>query len=297
MPPPLVVAISGSHGLIGSALAARLASDGHEVRRLPRGAFEPDALEGLDAVVHLGGAGIADKRWTKARRRLIQESRVQGTQNLVAALARLSRKPSVLVSASAIGYYGSRGEERIDEGAASGSGFLAEVCRAWEAAAEGAERAGVRTVMARIGIVLTPRGGALAKMLLPFRLGLGGPIGSGQQGFSWVAHDDGVGALLHAIRTSTLRGPVNVVAPEPVSQREFARALGRALGRPAVLPLPAVAVRTLFGQLGEEALLSGAFVLPRRLSESGFRFSFPSLPGALEHLVHGGREIVGDVAR
>jgi uncharacterized protein (TIGR01777 family) len=279
------VAISGSHGLIGSALKASLDAGGHEVRRLPRGAFDPGLLEGLDAVVNLGGAGIAEKRWTKARRRLIRESRVEGTARLVGALARVSRRPSVLVSASAIGYYGARGPERIDEGAASGSGFLAEVCRAWETAAEGAARAGIRTVLARTGIVLTPRGGALAKMLPPFRAGLGGPVGSGAQGFSWVALDDVVRALHHAIDTSTLSGPVNVVAPEPVPQREFARALGRALSRPAVLPLPAFAVRALFGRLGEEALLGGSFVVPRRLTESGFHFFHPSLGGALAHLL------------
>ena len=279
------VAITGSHGLIGSALAARLAAAGHEVRRLARGAFEPEVLEGLDAVVHLGGAGIADKRWTEARRRLIRESRVDGTRRLVAALTRLSRKPAVLVSASAIGYYGARGEERIDESAGPGEGFLADVCRGWEAAAEDASRAGVRTVIARIGIVLTPRGGALAKMLPPFRLGLGGPIGTGAQGFSWVALDDVVSAILHAVRTGSLSGPVNVVAPAPVPQREFARALGRALGRPAVLPLPAFVVRTVFGRLGEEALLAGSFVVPKRLAASGFQFSHPSLGPALEHLL------------
>jgi uncharacterized protein (TIGR01777 family) len=283
--PRLAVAISGSHGLIGSAVASRLASEGHEVRRLPRGVFEPGALEGLDGVVHLGGAGIADKRWTEARRRVIRDSRVEGTERLVAALTRLSRKPSVLVSASAIGDYGARGEERIDESAGPGEGFLADVCRAWEAAAEGASRAGIRTVLARIGIVLTPRGGALAKMLTPFRLGAGGPIGSGTQGFSWVALDDVVRAIVHAMQTSTLSGPVNVVAPGPVSQREFARALGHALGRPAILPLPAFVVRAVLGRLGEEALLAGSFVVPKRLSESGFQFSHPSLDRALEHLL------------
>ena len=279
------VAISGSHGLVGSALAASLTGAGDEVRRLPRGVFEPGLLEGVDAVVHLAGAGIADKRWTEARRRLIRDSRVEGTGRLVQALLTLSSRPAVLVSASAIGYYGARGAERIDESAPAGSGFLAEVCRAWEAAAEGAARAGIRTVTSRTGIVLSPRGGALKKMLPAFRLGLGGPIGSGEQGFSWVVLDDVVRAFEHAIRTPALSGPINVVAPEPTRQRDFAWALGRALRRPAVVPLPSIVVRTLFGQLGEEALLSGVFVEPRALTESAFRFSYPSLDPALEHLL------------
>lgn len=249
------------------------------------GRIDRDRLEGLDAVVNLAGAGIATSRWTAARKALIASSRVRGTALLAETLASLAAKSRVLVSASAVGYYGDRGEERLDESHSAGTGFLAATARAWEDAAAPAERAGVRVVTIRTGIVLSRRGGALAKMLVPFRLGLGGPIGSGRQGFSWIALDDVVGAIVHAIGTDGVRGPVNVVTPEPVSQRAFAAALGAALHRPAVVPLPAFAVRALFGQMGEEALLAGAFVLPRALRASGFVWRWPDLPAVLAHLL------------
>jgi hypothetical protein len=242
----------------------------------------------VDAVVSLGGAGIADGRWTEARKRAIRESRLAVTRGLVESMGRQARKPSVFLSASAIGYYGNRGPERVDEGSPSGDGFLAEVCREWESAAMSAAHAGTRTVLLRFGVVLSARGGALAKMLPPFRWGLGGPVGRGRQGLSWVALDDVARAIGHLMRSEDVAGPVNVVAPDPVPQRAFAQALGRAVSRPAVLPLPALAVRALFGRMGEEVLLSGCFAVPARLEASGFRFAYPRLDAALSHALRDG---------
>jgi uncharacterized protein (TIGR01777 family) len=290
------VAVSGASGLIGTALTAALSERGHDVLRLvrrpasgpaeiawdpPGGHVEADKLEGLDAVVHLAGTSIAATRWTDARKGEIRRSRVSGTRTLAEALAATRVKPKAFLSASACGYYGDRGTERVDETSPPGMGFLADVCRAWEAAARPASDAGIRTVALRFGVVLSSHGGALAKMRLPFSLGLGGPIGSGLQGFSWIGRDDVVGAILHLMTNTSVSGPVNVVSPDPVTQREFARALGRALGRPAVIPLPAFAVKIVFGQMGEEALLSGAFVSPAVLSRSGFTWKAPRLDDAL----------------
>ena len=290
------VAVSGASGLIGTALTAALSEQGHDVLRLvrrpasgpaeiawdpPRGQVEADKLEGLDAVVHLAGTSIAASRWTAARKAEIRASRVAGTRTLAEALAGTRVKPKAFLSASACGYYGDRGTERVDETSAPGLGFLADVCRAWEGAALPAAEAGIRTVALRFGVVLSSRGGALAKMRWPFLLGLGGPVGSGRQGFSWIGLDDVVGAILHVVTTNSVSGPVNVVSPDPVPQRDFARALGRALGRPAVIPLPAFAVKLLFGQMGEEALLSGAFVSPAVLERSGFAWRLPALDDAL----------------
>lgn len=298
---PLKVAVSGASGLIGRQLCAFLSTGGAEVRRLSRrwpaespddifwdparGAIAAERLEGLDAVVHLAGENLAEGRWTRERKQRIRDSRIDGTRLIAETLARLERPPAVLVSASAVGIYGARGELLVDEDDAPGAGFLAEVCRAWEAAAEPARRAGIRVVHPRFGVVLSPAGGALARMLTPFSLGLGGPIGGGRQGMSWVALDDALYACARAITDERLRGPVNVVAPQPVTQREFAATLGAVLGRPAVLPLPAPVVRLLFGELGERALLEGALVKPRRLEEVGFRFELPTLASALRHLL------------
>ncbi len=293
--PPLRVAVTGASGLVGTALCAFLTTGGHEVRRLVRGParrpgeiswdpasgrIEREKLEGQDAVVHLAGENIAGGRWTALRKAAIRDSRTAGTRLVAETIASLASKPKVFLSASAVGTYGSHGDEPVDERVPPGAGFLAEVGRAWEGAAAPAERAGIRTVLLRLGIILSPRGGALAKMLLPFRLGAGGPIGGGRQGFSWIALDDVVYAVHHLIRHE-VSGPVNVVGPTPVPQREFARALGRALGRPAIAPLPGFAVRTIFGELGEQTLLSGAFVHPARLAASGFRWSYPGLDDAL----------------
>lgn len=284
--PRLRVAVSGASGLVGSALCAFLESGGHEVRRLTRRpgagtAFDLAPLDGVDAVVHLAGENIAAGRWTEARKARIVGSRVEGTGGLARAVAALPDAPRVFLSASAIGYYGDRTEPALDEGASRGTGFLAETTEAWERAADPARERGIRTAHLRFGVVMSPAGGALKKMLLPFLLGGGGPIGSGRQGFSWVGLDDVVGAIHFALMTDGVAGPVNVVAPNPVPQREFARVLGRVLRRPAFAPLPAFVVKALFGEMGEAALLGGAFVVPRALERAGFRFRFPDLESTL----------------
>lgn len=293
----LRVAVSGAGGLVGGALAAFLSTGGHDVRRIVRGTavrargdvawdtragrFDADALEGLDAVVHLAGAGIADGRWTARRKAEIRESRVVPTAQLAATLAGLRDRPRVLVCASAIGWYGDRpGPGQVHEGSPRGDGFLPETCEAWERATDAARDAGIRVVNIRIGIVLSARGGALAKLLTPFRMGLGGPVGSGAQGMSWIDLDDLLGAIRFAIGAD-LHGPVNAVAPAPCSNAEFGRALGRVLGRPASMPLPAAAVRAMFGEMGERLLLEGAFVAPAKLSAAGFRWSLPALEDAI----------------
>ena len=296
------VAVTGASGLVGSALVTGLTSAGHRVVRVVRGAgaasvagqrlarwdpasgaLEPSALAGADAVVHLAGESVAGGRWTEAKKRRIRSSRVDVTRRLAEALPRLERPPRLLVSASAVGYYGDRGSEILREDSAPGPGFLAEVCREWEAATDPAARAGIRVVRLRIGMVLSRRGGALGAMLTPFRLGAGGPVGSGVQWVSWIAIDDLVGAILHALATESLAGPVNAVAPEPVTNRELARTLGRVLRRPALLPLPAVAARLLFGQMADELLLASARVEPARLRATGFTFRHARLEDALRH--------------
>jgi len=296
------VAVTGASGLVGSALVTGLTSAGHRVVRVVRGAgaasvagqrlarwdpesgaLEPSELAGADAVVHLAGESVAGGRWTEAKKRRIRSTRVDVTRRLAEALPRLERPPRLLVSASAVGYYGDRGSEILREDSAPGPGFLAEVCREWEAATDPAARAGIRVVRLRIGMVLSRRGGALGAMLTPFRLGAGGPVGSGVQWVSWIAIDDLVGAILHALATESLAGPVNAVAPEPVTNRELARTLGRVLRRPALLPLPAVAARLLFGQMADELLLASARVEPARLRATGFTFRHARLEDALRH--------------
>ncbi len=296
---PLHVVVSGSSGLIGAALTAFLRSGGHRVtslvRRTPRpgaeeafwdpsrGEIDGAALEGVDAAVHLAGENIGGGRWTPARRRSIRDSRVAGTDLLARTLAGLSRPPSVLVAASAVGFYGNRGDDPVDEDAPAGEGFLADVCRAWEEACAPAAGAGIRVVNPRFGMVLSASGGALARMLPAFRLGLGGPLGRGEAAVSWITLDDAVGALLFLITRPGLAGPVNVVAPRAVPQRELARTLGLVLRRPARLPLPAAVIRTVFGAMGEELLLGGARVRPARLTREGFAFLLPDLEDALRH--------------
>jgi uncharacterized protein (TIGR01777 family) len=295
--PRLRVAITGSTGLIGRQLWAFLASGGHDVHRVVRGraargdiAWDPArgtidraALEGLDAVVHLAGENVG-RRWTEARKERILSSRVAGTRLLAEALAHLERPPKVFVSASATGFYGTTDRE-VDETAPSANDFLAQVCRGWESAAEPAQKAGIRVVHPRMGVVLSPAGGALERLLTPFSFGVGGPIGDGRQWMSWVAIDDVVGAFLTMLYDERLRGPVNLVAPSAVTNREFARTLGDVLRRPAVLPLPSEAVRAVFGEMGETMLLSGAKVRPRRLGEVGFEFRYGELAPALCHLL------------
>jgi uncharacterized protein (TIGR01777 family) len=295
----LTVAITGASGLVGRALTAFLTTGGHRVLRIGRraersddirwdvrsGTIDAERLEGCDAIVHLAGESIAG-RWTDAKRTAILESRVAGTDLIARTVAGLKRPPRVLVSASAIGIYGNQPSGEIDEssaplGAGNAAGFLAEVCRAWERAADPARAAGVRVVHPRIGMVLASEGGALAKLVTPFSLGAGGPVGGGEQGMSWIALDDLLGVLLAAICDERLVGAVNAVAPHPVSNRAFGSTLGRVLRRPAIAPLPAPAVRLLFGAMGEELLLAGAFVRSAALASIGFRFDWPDLEGAL----------------
>jgi uncharacterized protein (TIGR01777 family) len=293
-----LIAITGATGFIGSALVEQLLAAGYGVRRLVRterrrrpgdalwepaaGRLDPQTLDGAAAVVHLAGEPIA-QRWGAAAKRRIRESRVRGTELLAATIVSLARPPRVLVSGSAMGIYGDRGDEELDETSAPGNDFLAEVAGAWEAAAEPAARAGVRVVKLRTGLVLSPRGGALAKLLIPFRLGLGGRVGSGRQWVSWIGLDDAVRAIRHMIETASLSGPVNLAAPGAVTNAELSRTLARVLRRPAILPVPAFAMRLAFGEMGEATLLASQRMRPRRLLESGFRFRHPTLEAALRH--------------
>jgi uncharacterized protein (TIGR01777 family) len=294
------ILVTGASGLIGSALASSLSAAGHDVTRLVRSAPQPGekaarwdpqagsidahAFDGVEAVVHLAGENIA-ARWTSAQKVKIRDSRVQGTQVLSEQLATLADPPKVLVCASAIGYYGDRGAEVLSEDSAAGAGFLAEVCRAWEAAAEPARQKGMRVVHLRFGLVLSATGGALAKMLPPFRLGLGGVLGSGRQYISWIALADAVGAIEHAIVTDALQGPINAAAPQAVTNQEFTKTLGNVLGRPTIFPLPAFAARLMFGEMADALLLASTRVQPAKLLASGYRFRYPELEGALRHLL------------
>ncbi|MBK6880856.1 MAG: TIGR01777 family protein [Elusimicrobia bacterium] len=289
--------ISGSTGLIGEALTRAVQDQGHEVTRLSRGnavtaprvLWDPVTgqiplrlLEGFDAVIHLAGESIAAGRWTAARKKRIRDSRVYGTSNLVKALTTLERPPRIFLSASAIGFYGDRGNDVLSEDSVAGEGFLPSVCREWEAAADPLRSAGLRVAHARFGIVLSRRGGALPKMLLPFRLGLGGAMGNGRQWWSWVALPDAVEALLHILHNDSLSGPVNVTAPGAVTNRAFTDTLGRVLRRPTVMPLPGFVARLLMGEMASGLLLASARVEPRRLAQSGFQFRFPDLATALK---------------
>lgn len=299
---PWCVVVTGSSGLIGRQLCAFLTTGGHHVRRLVRrdpdrtageyrwnpeaGAIEPAAFEGADAVVHLAGAGIADERWTDERMRVIRESRVKGTTLIAETLASLGAPPRVFVSTSAVGIYGDRAAP-VDDGGPVGESWLAEVARDWEAAAEPARRAGIRVVHPRIGIVLTPKGGALGKMLTPFKFGLGGVVGSGEQMMSWIGIDDVIAAIHRSMADESFEGAFNATAPEPVSQREFAKVLGRVLGRPAVSPLPAVVARGVFGRMAGPLLLEGVAAIPSGLVSRDFRFEADGLETCLRLLLQG----------
>jgi len=296
---PLRVLVSGASGLIGSALVPFLTTGGHQVIRLVRtahargedavawdpatGAVDPTRLQDVDAVVHLAGENIASGRWNEARKARIRDSRATPTRKLCEALARLDPKPKVLVSASAIGYYGNRGAEVVDESSASGRGFLAEVCRAWESATEPAAAAGIRVVHLRLGVVLTAAGGALGKLLIPFKLGAGGRVGRGRQYMSWVSLDDVLGAVLHVIRTDSLHGAVNVVAPDAVTNQQFTETLGRVLHRPTVLPLPAAVARLALGEMADEMLLASTRVKPSVLGASRYVYRLPDLEDAMRY--------------
>jgi uncharacterized protein len=271
------IVVTGGTGFIGSRLVARLRDDGADVVVPPRGVTA--GVDGADAVVHLAGENVA-QRWTPSAKARIEGSRVDGTRLLVEAMAAAARKPAVLVAASAVGYYGARGDEELGEDAPPGNDFLARTCVAWERAASGAEAAGIRVVRLRIGVVLASGGGALAKMLPAFRAFAGGPIGSGNQWMSWIHRDDLVELVRFALANRAASGALNATAPRPVRNRDFAAALGRALGRPAVVPAPALAVRLLLGEMAT-MVLDGQRVVPKRALDLGFRFRFPELPAAL----------------
>lgn len=289
------VAVTGATGLVGSAWCAHARAARVRVTRLVRGAptqpgdvrwnpqgeWDASTLEGVDAVVHLAGASIVAGRWNEERKRVIRASRIEGTRHLCAALARLARPPRVVVCASGVGYYGNSAAKGLDESASPGSGFLAELVVEWEREASAAASFGARVVELRIGVVLSRRGGVLAAMRLPFLLGLGGPVGSGAQGFNWIHIDDLVAVIDWAVRHESLSGPVNAVAPHLISQREFAQALGAALRRPSFVPLPAWFVRLAFGEMGTELLLSGQWAAPAALVRDGFAFASSSVERAL----------------
>lgn len=286
--------------MIGKALQTELRNGGHELLLATRS--EPNSpeqvqwsiddgfsdlakLDGIDAVVHLAGENIAGLRWTEEKKKAIRDSRVKGTRNLVDALAGLSVKPKVFVSASAIGFYGDRADEELTETSSSGSTFLAEVCREWEAESRRAEDLGIRTVLLRTGIVLSKDGGALGTMLLPFKMGVGGVIGSGKQWMSWISLDDHIAAIKYALENDNVRGAVNSTSPNPVTNEEFTATLGEVLYRPTFIPLPEFAVSMLLGEMGDALLLASTKVLPKRLDDAGFEFRFPHLKEAIEDAV------------
>jgi uncharacterized protein len=293
------VAVSGSTGLVGSALVKSLTANGHHVVRLvrpgsdgvgvswdpARGTVDVEHLQGLDAAVHLAGVSIAGGRWNAARKAAIRASRVDGTRTLATALAALTPSPESLICASAVGYYGDRGDELLDERVPPGTGFLPALCREWEAAAEPARAAGIRVVHTRFGLVLSADGGALPSMLVPFRMGVGGTLGSGRQYMSWISIDDVVGVIEHALDRDSISGPVNTVAPTPVRNAEFTRTLAEVLGRPAFMRVPAFAVRLLLGEMADELLFASARVLPAKLRDTGYRFRHPLLAEALRHVL------------
>ena len=292
------VLVSGATGLIGSALTPALEARGHTFRRLTRTprlegdiSWDPEAgviegdISGTEAVVHLAGESIAEGRWTEEKKRRILESRQKGTRLLAEKVAELSDPPSVMVSVSATGYYGNRGNELLTEESEPGDLFLSKVCREWEAAAEPAREAGVRVVHPRFGIVLTTEGGALGTTLPIFKLGGGGKIGSGRQYWSWVSLDDVIGAIVHALETDDLSGPINVVTPGPLTNSEYTRVLGKVLNRPTLFTVPAPAARVMLGEIADELLLASARVEPVRLQETGYSFHHPELEATLRYLL------------
>lgn len=294
---PQTIAVTGASGLVGYSLCESLRGVGSQVRRLVRrrpevgsddiywdpakGEIDRDALEGIDAVVHLAGENIANQRWSDKKKQAIARSRIEGTRIIAEAVAGLNHRPRVLVSASAIGFYGDRGPHPVDENSPPGAGFLAETCVAWEAESRPAWEAGVRVVQVRIGVVISRRGGALVKMLTPFKLGLGGVLGDGRQYVSWIAMEDLVNIFHHCLANDGVHGAVNGTAPHAVTNREFTRTLGRLLGRPTMLPVPRLALRATVGGFADEALLASANVRPTRLEQSGFGFLYPQIEGAL----------------
>lgn len=299
--PRLRVAITGGSGFIGTAFVHLLTTQGHSVVPMARaarvesshlptwnteaGILNPETLEGIDAVVHLAGESVSEGRWNQAKKRRIRFSREQGTARLVKSLVELKKPPKVLVSASAIGFYGPREDEILDEQSGRGTGFLADVAESWESTAQAAVEAGIRVVNGRFGVVLSPTGGALGKMLPLFRAGAGGVIGSGAQWVSWISLDDSIAALLHSLMSPDLEGPVNLTAPNPVDNRELTKVLARVLRRPALARVPSLAARVAFGEMADEMLLTGSRVVPNQLLGSGFEFRHPDLETALRHLL------------
>lgn len=294
------ILITGATGLIGSALQKALRAKGHELllasRKEPKnisyiqwdiekGFSEPERLEGIDAVIHLAGESISALRWTDEKKKAIRNSRVLGTRNVVDTISDLKQRPRVLIAASAIGFYGDRGDEELTETSKPGKNFLADVCREWEAEARRAEDSGVRTVLLRTGIVLSKDGGALGTMLTPFKLGLGGVIGDGKQWMSWISLPDHIEAILFALENESVRGALNSVSPNPVTNQEFTTVMGEVLYRPTFIPVPEFAVNLVFGEMGEALLLDSMRVIPKRLEDAGFKFKFPELKKALENAV------------
>ena len=297
MPVPMRVIVTGTHGLIGGALVESLVADGHDVTRLVRahpkgagearwdpaaGTIDAAALEGHDAAVHLAGVGIGDHRWTDEHKAAVLDSRLKGTSLLASTLAGLESPPGVLASGSAVGFYGDRGDEQLTEQSGPGRGFLADVVQQWEAAAAPAADAGIRVVRLRSGVVLSEKGGALEKQLLPFKMGLGGRLGTGRQYLSWITLEDEIAAIRHLLSHDSVDGPVNVTAPNPVTNADFTKALGRALHRPTMIPTPKVALNAMFGEeMVSEMLLAGQRVLPTVLTSIGFSFAQPEIEAAL----------------
>jgi uncharacterized protein (TIGR01777 family) len=294
------ILISGSHGLVGTALIEALKADGHEISRLVRHApnsdkeieWSPDRysiaisrIEGFDAVFHLAGESIASGRWNDEKKKKIRESRTKGTKLLSDALANLAQPPKTLISASAIGYYGNRGDELLTESSAPGNDFLADVCVEWEKATDHARDKGVRVVNTRFGIILAENGGALAKMLTPFRMGIGGRIGDGKQWMSWIALDDVIAALQFVLTNDAANGPINFVTPNPVTNAEFTKTLGHVLSRPTLFPIPAFGVRLAFGEMADALLLTSQRVKPQKLEGSGFQFRYLHLEPALKSIL------------
>jgi uncharacterized protein len=291
------VAITGASGMVGTALGSMLRHAGHKSLSITRkasssdcivwdpaaGLKDPSQLENVDAIVHLAGENIAGGRWTTALKDRIRRSRVEGTRSLVKSIAAVQQRPKTLVCASAIGYYGERGETILDEDAAAGVGFLADVCRDWEQEADAASELGLRVVTVRIGVVLSPKGGALAKMLLPFKLGAGGIIGSGKQYWSWIGLHDLVRIIAFCVENESVNGPVNGVSPNPMTNYDFTKGVGRALHRPTIFPLPAFVAKLVLGEMANDLLLSSTRVIPKKLQDHGFQFDYPELVGCLEH--------------
>lgn len=291
------VFVTGSSGLIGTELLPRLRQDGHNVVRLVRrppregeirwypeqGVVHEHLMDDAEAIIHLAGDNIADGRWTAQKKRRLRDSRIVSTRILSETAAKMARQPQVFVSASAIGFYGDRGDEPLTESSPVGKGFLPELCRDWENATQAASSAGIRVVHPRIGVVLSRKGGALKSMLLPFQLGAGGILGNGRQYFSWITLDDVVSGIVACLTNPTLRGAVNLVSPQPVTNREFTKALGKALHRPTILPMPAFAARLVFGEMADGLLLASARVLPDHLTRAGFVFAHPDIHSAISH--------------